>query len=511
MEQETRFCSVTHHIAIPMQAQTESTHSNEWSQWSTMPECSITTGDGLNEKKWWNGITRVICDSTHGIDARRGVWHHRGFPAGSDRAHPLWKRDRSWMEFLFADFLANADSLLPAKPNSLIPASPDPLVPEMPHLLDSLCLTCVQPIKIHNSHQTQFHHNRHSEIHWYKECQSRNHKPCQIHRMHLMLAISAGTLTAVRLRTTQTGRFGSSPIQVPEQLPFGRPNPKPYPSTNGLCRVLLDQSVPISSFVIRVSLFIVAFRYATVQRKILTFVRTCQLWMDWLPWWTKQTETHALPYPEDEHHWSVNDCCSCMLGNLEDDRFHVVRNIILAAVLDNRKARRSLHLLENVRESSINHFCSSFFRTICGTWLQASINNDTAAGLDRYVWDISTASSQTVTTYFSEWATTKCSWLFWPTTLAKTTYIDNTDYIALWSTMMQGEQSLTFCWCLFSRWGREHVTLSFSNTRSQYVVYDCLQPVATYITQETWPMIVDAPVTLIFKMMQGGYCNPFSQ
>jgi len=51
----------------------------------------------------------------------------------------------------------------------------------------------------------------------------------------------------------------------------------------------------------------------------------------------------------------------------------------------------------------------------------------------------------------------------------------------------------------------EHVAFSFSYKGSQYFVFDCLQPVATQIAQDTQPTIVDAPLKLISKMGQGGY------
>jgi len=30
----------------------------------------------------------------------------------------------------------------------------------------------------------------------------------------------------------------------------------------------------------------------------------------------KKTETQALPHPENERQWMVNDCWSCILGNV---------------------------------------------------------------------------------------------------------------------------------------------------------------------------------------------------
>jgi len=82
---------------------------------------------------------------------------------------------------------------------------------------------------------------------------------------------------------------------------------------------------------------------------------------------------------------------------------------------------------------------------------------------------------------------------------------ESNGHITLWLTMMQGQQLLMLRWCTFSRWGSEHVTFCFFYKGGQYFVYDCLQPVAVQITQDTRPTIVDAPLTLIIKLGQGRY------
>ena len=90
-------------------------------------------------------------------------------------------------------------------------------------------------------------------------------------RMWLVLATGPGNPPAVRVRTGKTVQFGSRTIQKPDPQRLGGLNPDPYPSTRGICRVWLAPSVPISGSVFRVFLFMVAFRYPTVNRKILTF------------------------------------------------------------------------------------------------------------------------------------------------------------------------------------------------------------------------------------------------
>jgi len=94
------------------------------------------------------------------------------------------------------------------------------------------------------------------------------------------LVVPKGTCNqpAVRDWTAKTRWSGSWPIQQPDLLPLGRPNQNPYPSTCGFCQVWLDPSVLICNSVFRVSLFIVAFAFSTVNHKILTLVCYCHFW-----------------------------------------------------------------------------------------------------------------------------------------------------------------------------------------------------------------------------------------
>jgi len=119
-----------------------------------------------------------------------------------------------------------------------------------------------------------------------------------------------------------------------------------------------------------------------------------------------------------------------------------------------------------------------------GAWLQASINRDMAAVKGRYVSDIPTTSSGTVTTYFIHSATTKYSWAFYHTKAVKTMYTDHNGHIVLWLTMMEVQQWLTLGWRSFSWWGRERFTVSLAYKGSQYCIYDYLQHVHQ---QKTFP------------------------
>jgi len=247
----------------------------------------------------------------------------------------------------------------------------------------------------------------------------------------LVLATGPGNLPAVWIWTTAIGWFSSRPVQKPDPLSLGGANLDTYLSTNGFCSVWLDLLYRISGFVFRVSLFIVAFRYATNKCKIFTLVGSWLFWMYWPPFLTMEEARCFLPHPENKRPQSVNDCCSCFLSN------------------------------------------------ISGTWSQTSIDKKTATFIGQSVQDISAKSSQTITTYLIYRATTECCSAYWPTKPVETTYIDNNDHIVPWLTMMQGRQSLTLPWCSFSRWSREHVIVFFSYKVGQYFVYDCLQPVTT--------------------------------
>jgi len=64
-------------------------------------------------------------------------------------------------------------------------------------------------------------------------------------------------------------------------------------------------------------------------------------------------------------------------------------------------------------------------------------------------------------------------------------------------------------WRSFSQWGWEHVAFSFAYKGDQYLLYECLQPIATQIAQDARPKIIDAQLTLIVGMGQGAYLSCF--
>jgi hypothetical protein len=88
----------------------------------------------------------------------------------------------------------------------------------------------------------------------------------------LVLAMGRGDPPPVLVSTASTVQFISETVQIVDILRLGGANPDRYPTAHGLIWVWLDPCVPLSGSVIRVSRFIVAFRYPTANRKILTLV-----------------------------------------------------------------------------------------------------------------------------------------------------------------------------------------------------------------------------------------------
>jgi hypothetical protein len=69
--------------------------------------------------------------------------------------------------------------------------------------------------------------------------------------------------------------------------------------------------------------------------------------------------------------------------------------------------------------------------------------------------------------------------------------------------MIYDQQSLTLHWRSFSRWGMEGIAVCFAYKSSQKFLYDLLHPIGGVISQDAWPQIVDAPLTIIFIMWLG--------
>ena len=82
----------------------------------------------------------------------------------------------------------------------------------------------------------------------------------------------------------------------------------------------------------------VAFRYLTVNRKILTLVHHYLCLMYWQPLYSKQIETRSVPHPGNDCQQSVNDFWSCILGNLSGDWLQIFIKEVLAIFIGKRES-----------------------------------------------------------------------------------------------------------------------------------------------------------------------------
>jgi hypothetical protein len=98
---------------------------------------------------------------------------------------------------------------------------------------------------------------------------------------------------------------------------------------------------------------------------------------------------------------------------------------------------------------------------------------------------------------------------FWPIEAADTMFMTMCNLSSPRFSKIHDQESLTLRWCSFSRWGREHFTVSSAYKGSQDAVYGYTQSVAHQIMQVTCPRLVDAPLTLIVIMGQGAFHSLF--
>jgi len=96
-----------------------------------------------------------------------------------------------------------------------------------------------------------------------------------------------------------------------------------------------------------------------------------------------------------------------------------------------------------------------------------------------------------------------------PGDAAKSSLIEVCNHVPLRLPKMRNLESLMLSCRSFSRWGREHVTSSFAYKGGQYGRYDYQQPMATPITQDVTPEIIDTLLMLISRMGQRVYLSNF--
>jgi len=75
--------------------------------------------------------------------------------------------------------------------------------------------------------------------------------------------------------------------------------------------------------------------------------------------------------------------------------------------------------------------------------------------------------------------------------------------------MIHDQQSLTLRWRSFSWWGMDRIAICFAYKGSYKFLYDSIHPIGGVISPDAWLKLVDARLTLIFMMGQGGYCYLF--
>jgi len=135
-----------------------------------------------------------------------------------------------------------------------------------------------------------------------------------------------GNPPAVRVRTGKMVWFGFRTFQKPNPERLGGVNLDSYPSTHGLCQIWLDPSVPISSSVFQIFLFMVAYRYPTANREILTFAGDCPFRIKRLPLQLNPSDSRSMPHHEHDSHRRVKHFWSCFMSNLRGDWMQTIIN-----------------------------------------------------------------------------------------------------------------------------------------------------------------------------------------
>jgi hypothetical protein len=159
-----------------------------------------------------------------------------------------------------------------------------------------------------------------------------------------------------------------------------------------------------------------------------------------------------MPHLESDYQHSVNDCCSCILGNLGGNMLYTVINKVLAAFIGKRESNM----------------------------------------LSAQSWKLVSMELQ---------------WLFALHYRSSQHDVDSIFYIHRFDCFWKANSSRTLsgssvneisCYCP-SGCGR-NIPYIFHNNGCNMLVYGCLWSSATHITEDARPKILAAPSTLIFKM-----------
>jgi len=84
--------------------------------------------------------------------------------------------------------------------------------------------------------------------------------------------------------------------------------------------------------------------------------------------------------------------------------------------------------------------------------------------------------------------------------MAKDSFITDCNLSAVWLRRTHDQKLLTLCGRSFSRWGRDVIAICAAYKGGEKSLYDWLQCIGGVITQDAWPNIVDARLTLIVMM-----------
>jgi len=144
----------------------------------------------------------------------------------------------------------------------------------------------------------------------------------------------------VRVQSTNMVPFSSIPFQISDLLLLGGPNPDPYPSTLGYWGVGFDLFVPIPGSGYGGFLFTVVVRYPTANHIMFTLVCHCPFLMYWPSLWSKTGETHSLTHSDNASQQCINDCGSCILGNLSGNWIQTFINEVKATFQRKRESDR---------------------------------------------------------------------------------------------------------------------------------------------------------------------------
>jgi len=320
--------------------------------------------------------------------------------------------------------------------------------------------------------------------------------------------------------TRGLGWFGSRSGEKPNPLTIGGPNPDPDQSTCGFRQHSLDRSVPISGCVFRVS------HSCSHSDMLLTILK----------YWNWYVMVHVR-----------------RISRLDLQNKHTQATNLILKMIVNRGSTE--------HPQSVNRASTKFCLTICFAykgsqsclydWLESIggvISQDAwpkivdtpltlifIIALEGY-WNLFCLQRKPK---IPLWLTTTFRMCDFPGGMSKTQWwsIDAhshdqagkvlqsvllmraannsfmTDYNLLeeWFRRTHDQSSLTLRWPSFSKWRRVGIAIYFANKGSYKFLYDWLRPIGGVISQDAWPIIIDAPLTLIFMMEQGGYCNLFCQ